>query len=145
MVLQKSFKTKPWRGLSVETQILEKNGRPRQFCANDDEFAVEPGPFVVDVVVTGGADMLAELKTKSHRARGQHRMLLSLKVDGHIVERQYMHSGDKSHHKFETQRVGGPDGITRLHALVFDTLQEVDTCVIKINVPCCRAFVRGSH
>ncbi|BDA44353.1 hypothetical protein COCOBI_05-5370 [Coccomyxa sp. Obi] len=35
-----------------------------------------------------------------------------------------MQSGDKAQHKFETQRIRGPDGVTRLHALVFDTPQE---------------------
>lgn len=127
MVLSKSFKTKPLRGLSVEVQILDKTGRPQDFCADYDVFAVEPGPFKVDVVVTGAADMLAQLKTKSHGSRGKLRMLISLRIDGHTVGRQYMHSGDTSHHKFETQRIGGSDGITRLHALVFDTPQEVSS------------------
>ena len=127
MVLSKSFKTKPWKGLNVEAQILDKDGKPHDFCADHDVFAVLPGPFVVDVVVSGAGDMLAQLKPKSHGTRGSLKVLITLKVDGHTVGRQCMHSGDKSHHKFETQSIRGPDGIKRLHALVFDTPQEVSS------------------
>lgn len=141
MVLSKCFKTKPWKGLKVEIQILDNNGRPQDFCADHDVFAVEPGPFVIDMVVTGAASLLADLNR--HSVRDKHYVLLILRVDGHTLGRQFMSSGEKAHHKFETQRIRGPDGATWLHALVFDTPHEVELLSAGVSARCSYASVRG--
>lgn len=133
MALLKSFKTKPRKGLSVEVQILDKGGKPQDFCADHDVFAVEPGPFTVEVVVNGAAGLLAELNGR--RAHEKHDILLQMKVDGHDLACQFMHSREESRHKFETQYITGPDGVTRMHALEFDTPVEVR------SIPQCKSLL----